>query len=217
MKILSVVVFFLAYFMLSATPVWSESVSGKVYKELTEIQTIMGEGKSSEARTRLKTLLSEVKSDSLDKALTLQTLGYVEMAKEDFPSAIRYLKQSLDLKKLPPKVVINVGYMVAQLHAALGEYDQALQFAESWYTELEAPKPTESIFLANIYAQMKRYKESIPYAEKAIQDAKAPKETWFQLLTASYYELKLYTKAANGRQSSFRFGSIETRVSAKAT
>ncbi|WP_018014448.1 tetratricopeptide repeat protein [Teredinibacter turnerae] len=180
---------------------WSAgSVSGKVFKELTDIQTVMGEGKTEEAYTRLQTLLAEVDDDSLDKALTLQTLGYVEMARENFQQAIGYLKQSLALNQLPEKVVINVGYMVAQLHAALGEYDQALEFAEDWYTQLETPKPTESIFLANIYAQMKRYEEAIPYAEKAIGDSDKPKETWYQLLTASFFELKRYPKAAKSLQ-----------------
>lgn len=178
----------------------SASVSGKVFKELTEIQTIMGEGKTEESYTRLKTLLGDVDDDSLDKALTLQTLGYVEMARENFREAIGYLKQSLALKQLPEQVVINVGYMVAQLHAALEEYDQALEFAEQWYTQLESPKPSESIFLANIYAQMKRYEEAVPYAQRAISDAEKPKETWFQLLTASFFELKRFPQAATTLQ-----------------
>ena len=177
-----------------------DSVSSKTYKALTDIQEIMGEGNTEEAYARLKTLLTEVDEDTLDQALTLQTLGYVEMARENFPEAIDHLKQSLLLNRLPQNVVYNVGYMVAQLHAALGEYTEALSFAETWFKQLTEPKPSQYIFMANIYAQVKRYDESIPYAEKAVSLSDNPKETWFQLLTASYFELERFREAAKTLQ-----------------
>lgn len=173
-----------------------DSVSSKTFKELTEIQEIMGQGQADEAYTRLQTLLGEVETDTLDEALTLQTLGYVEMARENFPVAIKHLKASLATNRLPQNVVYNIGYMVAQLHAALGQFDEALSFAEEWFKQLEAPKPAQMIFMANIYAQTKQYEKSIPYAEQAVAATDKPKESWFQLLTANYFELKKYKKAA---------------------
>lgn len=173
-----------------------DSVTSKTYKALSEIQEIMGQGESDEAYTRLQTLLSQVEEGSLDKALTLQTLGYVEMARENFPAAIQHLKASLALKRLPQKVAYNVGYMVAQLYAAQGDYKAALAFAEDWFKDLEAPQPAQTIFMANIYAQTKQYKKSVPYAEKAIADSNAPQESWYQLLAANYFELKRYRDAA---------------------
>ncbi len=179
----------------------ADSVTSKTYKALTEIQEIMGQGNTAEAFSRLNTLLAEVEEDSLDKALTLQTLGYVEMARENFPRAIEHLKASLALNKLPQKVVYNVGYMVAQLYAAQGEYQQALEFAEGWFASLESPKPGQTIFMANIYAQTGQYEKSVPYAEKAIAASdnlreSKPQESWYQLLAANYFELKRYRKAA---------------------
>lgn len=185
-------------FMAAAAPSFAgpDSVSSGTYKELTEIQEIMGAGQTEDAYTRLKALLLEVEADTLDQALTLQTLGYVEMARENFPDAIKSLKASLATGRLPQNVVYNVGYMVAQLHAALGQFDEALTFAEQWFQQLEAPKPDQMIFMANIYAQTKQYEKSIPYAEMAIAATDKPKETWFQLLTANYFELKKFKKAA---------------------
>ena len=77
----------------------------------------------------LESLLQEVQDDSLDQALTLQMLGYAEMSAERFDVAIRHLTASLALNKLPESVKYNVGYMVAQLYAALEQYDEALEFA----------------------------------------------------------------------------------------
>ena len=53
-------------------------------------------------------------------------LGYAEMSAERFDVAIRHLTASLALNKLPESVKYNVGYMVAQLYAALKQYDEAL-------------------------------------------------------------------------------------------
>ena len=182
-----------------------DSVSSKTFKELTDIQEIMGQGQAEEAYTRLQTLLGEVEEETLDQALTLQTLGYVEMAREKFPEAIGYLKRSLSLNKLPQNVVYNIGYMVAQLHAALGEFDEALSFAEEWFKQLEEPKPAQMIFMANIYAQTKQYAKSIPYAERAVASVETPKESWLQLLTANYFELKNFKKAAETLETMLDF------------
>ncbi|MFV8816298.1 tetratricopeptide repeat protein [Haliea sp. E17] len=188
----------LSVVLFAATPAMAgpDSVSTGTYKELTEIQELMAAGRMNDAVDRLQTLLSEVEDDSLDKALTLQTLGYVEMSRENFPTAIELLKGALATQRLPQNVVYNVGYMVAQLHAALGQFDEALEFAEEWFKQLENPKPDQYMFMANIYAQVKRYADSAPYAEKAVAAAAEPREAWFQLLTADYFELQRYPEAA---------------------
>lgn len=175
----------------------ADSVSSKTYKKLTEIQEMMGGGDIEQAIADLKTLLTEVTEDTLDEALTLQMLGYAEMGAERFPEAIKHLKASLALDRLPEKVKYNVGYMVAQLHAAQGEFDEALDFAAEWFMTLEAPTPEQQMFMANIYAQTKRYAEAIPYAEQAVIAADKPRESWYQLLTAANFELKRYGEAAN--------------------
>ena len=180
----------LAWLLAGGAWAGATSVSTKTYKALTEIQELMAADGLDEARSRLTALLAEVQEGSLDQALTLQTLGYVEMSREDFPAAIGHLKRSLATERLPENVAYNVGYMVAQLHAALDEFDEALVFAEAWFARLEAPKPAQTMFMANIYAQVKRY------AEWAIAASDEPRESWFQLLTAAYFELKQYPDAA---------------------
>lgn len=192
---------FLLLLPLASSTLLADSVTIKTYRELSEIQQLMAgtedvKGDINAGISRLKVLLTEVAEGSLDEALTLQTLGYAVMSNEDFLGAIGYLKRSLDTGKLPQQVVYNVGYMVAQLHAALGEFDEALKFAEQWFKNLEEPKSDQYIFMANIYAQVKRYAESAPYAEKAIAGTDKPRESWYQLLTADYFELKRYPQAA---------------------
>ena len=173
-----------------------DSVTTKTYEQLTEAQELMGEDRIEDALTLLREHADEVKADTLDEALTLQMLGYAEMAAERFEVAIGHLKRSLALDKLPETVKYNVGYMVAQLHAALGEFEAALEFAAEWFETLAEPTPTQTMFLANIYAQTRRYAEAIPYAERAVAAAERPRESWFQLLTAANYELERYAETA---------------------
>lgn len=187
----------LLVFSFGQTVIAQGSVTSKTYKELTEIQEVMAAGDIDTAASRLQTLLTEVNEDSLDEALTLQTLGYAEMSRENFPQAILHLKASLDTGMLPQQVVYNVGYMVAQLHAAQGEFDEALVFAEGWFTQLEAPTPDQMMFMANIYAQTENYAESVPYAERAVASSDNPRESWYQLLTADYFELERFPEAAD--------------------
>ena len=179
----------------------ADSVSTKTYRELTEIQELMSDATNENlglktAIDRLKLLLTEVAKGSLDEALTLQTLGYAVMSDENFEEAIVYLKRSLETEKLPQNVVYNVGYMVAQLHAALGQFQDALVFAEKWFVQLEQPKADQYIFMANIHAQVENHAQSIPYAEEAISLAEKPKATWFQLLAANFFEVERFGQAA---------------------
>ena len=174
----------------------ADSITPRTYKKLIDAQELLAEENVDDAILSLKSWLDELDEDSLDKALTLQTLGYAEMSKERFEVAIGYLRASLDTGKLPESVKYNVGYMVAQLHAALGEYDQALSFAEDWFVTLEAPSPTQFIFMANAYAQTGRFEEAIPYAESAIRESSEPRENWYQLVVAAHFKLENYAEAA---------------------
>ena len=178
----------------------SDSVSSKTFKELTAIQTLMNEDKKEEAFTQANALLEKIEAGSIDEALTLQTLGSIEMVRENFPEAIEHLKASLALDKLPEGMVFNVGYMIAQLYAAEDKFDEALDFAVPWFESIEEPKDSQYIFMANIFAQTKRYEESIPYALKAIEISEKPSESWYQLLTASYFELKQYKNSVKTLQ-----------------
>ena len=131
-KLLALIVLLLS---LQSVISFADSVSTKTYRELTAIQELMSSsedqtGNLKSAISRLEILLDNVSEESLDEALTLQTLGYALMADEQFEEAIIQLRKSLDTKKLPQNVTFNVGYMVAQLYAALGEFDNAMVFAK---------------------------------------------------------------------------------------
>jgi len=182
---------------LFSVQVSADSITTGTYKKLQEAQELLGENQIDDAVTTLSELSTTVSEDSLDEAITLQMLGYAEMGRERFEVAIVHLKRSLAIGKLPENVKYNVGYVVAQLHAAEGEFDEALEFAAQWFTTIESPSAQQYMFMANIYAQLQRYQEAIPYAETAVEITEEPRETWYQLLTAAYFELKDFPGAVS--------------------
>ena len=173
----------------------ADSVTTKTYNKLTEAQEFITNNQFQEAMTVLNELKGSVKDNSIDKALTYQLLGYTEMSQNNYPKATSYFLETLSYEDLPEQLRINIGYMVAQLYAAQGEYDKALDFAREWFVTLEAPTPDQYIFMANIFAQTKNYSEAVPYAVKAIDSSDNPKESWFQVLIACYFELKQYSNS----------------------
>ena len=176
-------------------PLAADSITTKTFNKLTEAQEMMAQDNIEAAIEELELLLEGVQDQSLDRALTLQMLGYAEMSAERFEVAIGHLKSSLALNKLPESVKYNVGYMVAQLYAALERYDEALDFAADWFASLESPKPSQMMFMANIYAQTKRFRDAIPYAEKAIEASEQPSESWYQLITSANFEIEDFPQA----------------------
>ena len=176
-------------------PLAADSITTKTFNKLTEAQEMMAQDNIEAAIEELELLLEEVQDQSLDRALTLQMLGYAEMSAERFEVAIGHLRSSLELNKLPESVKYNVGYMVAQLYAALERYDEALDFAADWFVSLESPKPSQMMFMANIYAQTKRFRDAIPYAENAIEASDQPSESWYQLITSANFEIEDFPQA----------------------
>ncbi len=190
-KILIVTLAMLAF----GAPSAADSITTKTFNKLTEAQEMMAQDNIEAAIEELELLLGEVQDQSLDRALTLQMLGYAEMSAERFEVAIGHLRSSLALNKLPESVKYNVGYMVAQLYAALEQYDEALDFAADWFASLESPKPSQMMFMANIYAQTKRFRDAIPYAENAIEASDQPSESWYQLITSANFEIEDFPQA----------------------
>ena len=68
---------------------------------------MMAQDNTEAAIEELELLLEEVQDQSLDRALTLQMLGYAEMSAERFEVAIGHLRSSLALNKLPESVKYN--------------------------------------------------------------------------------------------------------------
>lgn len=173
-----------------------DSLSGSTYNKLTDIQELMAEEKTDEAFSELRELLEDVDPDTMDQAMALQMLGFLELSRNNYPEALEQMRASLDVGKLPEQMKVELGYMVAQLYAAQQQFEEAIRFAQDWFETLEQPQPQQLIFMANLLAQTERYADAIPFAEQAVAMTDKPQESWYQLLIASSFQLEDFEKAA---------------------
>lgn len=183
---------------------WGDSLTGRTYNAIMDIQELMAEERNDEALSELLELREDVDADTMDEAMVLQMLGYAEVARDNYGQAIDYMRASLELDKLPEQMKYELGYMVAQLYAGQEQFDEAIVFAEQWFATLSEPRPEQLMFMANLLAQTDRYERAIDYAERAVQASDNPRESWYQLLISSSFNLEDYPQTAR-----FLRGAIE--------
>lgn len=184
--------------LLGASIGWSSdnSLTSRTYNTIMDIQELMAEERNDDALRELQKLRENVTSDTMDEAMVLQMMGYAEVARQNYPQAIEYMRASLDLDKLPEQMKYELGYMVAQLYAGQEQFDEAIVFAEQWFETLNDPRPEQLMFMANLLAQTERYERAIRYAERAVQESDSPRESWHQMLISSSFNIEDYTETA---------------------
>lgn len=167
----------------------------RIHKRITIIHKLLGNGKYSDAITRLGTLSDTVKNMPYEKAVVLQLYGYVYSQKGETEKAIAYFEQCLQLKSLPEDSMQNIRLNIMQLHLDKKQY----QKAEGMYLIWQSSRPNSADGYAQggvVYALQKRYHEAEQALSKAIQLTESPKEEWLQALLSIYLDSKKYNPAA---------------------
>jgi tetratricopeptide (TPR) repeat protein len=169
-----------------------QTLSPTSYQTLTEVHEQIDQQAYEAARRGLQGLLRDVQLHPYEKAVALQTLGYVEVSREDYPAAIRAFAQSLALKQLPDDTQQRLRYDLAQLHMAEDQAAKATQLLEAWFQGASDPPAEAYALLGHAYARQQRYRQAIPPLARAIELAgKAPAD-WYEALLAMHYELHAY-------------------------
>ncbi|HIE53578.1 MAG TPA: tetratricopeptide repeat protein, partial [Chromatiaceae bacterium] len=181
------------------------TLSERTYKRLAVIQALMGEERYDEALERLAPLAASVKRNHYEYAMVMQTYGYAYAARNRYREAISAFEQSLATETLPDQVQQAMRYDLAQLYAAIPDWQAAARAYEQWLAGAEKPSAQSYAFGATIYAQLKQYGKAIPKIKKAISLAPKPRESWYQLLLAMYYQRQNYSSSANVLQSMVAF------------
>jgi len=167
----------------------------KTYKVLSAAHELMEAEQLSEAEVNLKDLLNKVKSGSYEKAVVLQTLGYLYSSQENYLQASRLFQQALDTNALPDKVSHNLKYNLGQLLLADEQYKEGIALLEQWLKDEVSPPNSARVLLASAYYRIKNYKETISHIRLAINNENSPKESWYQVLLSAHLELKQYKSA----------------------
>ena len=94
-----------------ARAAWADSalLSEFTYKRLSVIQELMGEQKYGDALKRLDALAKAVSSRKYEKAVVLQTYGYLYVSTDKPRKAIDAFSQSLEMGVMPEQYFSRAG------------------------------------------------------------------------------------------------------------
>lgn len=181
------------------TPVSAEEylLSESTYKALESAQQQMADERYQPAEAALLKLVNDTKSGSYDRAVVLQTLGYLYSETGDYTRAAEQFRAALDLNALPEDVTHNLRYNLAQLLIADGEYQRGIDLLNRWISNEPTPDNNVYVLLAIAHYQIKQYSKTVENIRTAISRANAPKEDWYRMQLAAHLEMQQYDSAIN--------------------
>jgi len=171
------------------------AISEGLYRRMERIMDQISKGQNAEAEQKLIELQEQAHSD-YEKAIVMQTLGFVYATTSKEQQAIKAFESALATNALPQQIHEGMLLNIAQLYIGDGKYEQGMARLNTYLDESCNPSPDAHILLASAYAEKKRFKESLKQVDLALIKTKTPKESWLQLKLALHYELKEYPKCA---------------------
>lgn len=176
----------------------AQTLSKKVFERLQKAQELLGEDKHNEAMVELQAILDRgSRLKDYEKAVTWQTIGYVEADREDYPKTVKAFEQALSFEEgLPDQTKVDLMYNLGQLYMAMEDYDKAISTLKAWFKVAENPNAKAYILLGNAYYNKEDYPTATKLAETAIKKSKGKaKENWYKFLLALYFEQNKYKHA----------------------
>lgn len=171
------------------------TISESTYKRLERIIDAIGKGQYDESEVKLRELMEVAKGD-YEKAIILQTLGFVYGSNNKEAPAIKAFEDALATNSLPQQVHEQMMFNIAQLYAADDKFDKSAQALNAYLQESCNPLPDAHILLATVSAEKKQWREALKQVDLALVKGGVLKESWLQLKLALHYELKEYPRCA---------------------
>ena len=185
------------------------TISGWVYYEFLSIEDKLEQGRYAEVEADYLDLLDNTWSSiSFDHAVILKKYGFYLVSRDRVPEGLKHLQWSLRKQALEPRDAHNVQYVVAQISASLGKYEEALDYLLDWYrvgVNRRFDLTPKGIALIGIcYAQLEEYRPAIKYITMATEQSYVFMKPWYELKFALHYRLDEYLLALETAQDLVR-------------
>jgi len=179
----------------------AQSMSQKVYEALTEAQELIEAKQYQQGLAVLRGLEGEKKLTPYEKAQLYNYFAYTYFTLEKYQDAIRSYERVLQQPELPPALVSNSLYTLAQLYFITEEYRKAVGTIEKWFKTADKPTENAYMLLGQGYYQLEEYKKSLQPLKKAYKMVRdrgdQPKENLLLLMRVNYYNLGDYKNMVN--------------------
>jgi len=176
------------YGLLTVPDTLAVGLSPMTHRQLSAIHEQIDKQAYNEALVELEHLLADIGNKGYEKAVVLQTLGYVQISREAYKAATEAFEEALALDQLPENTQQRLQYDLAQLYLASGKTVKAIQLLERWFEQNPQAEATAYALLGHAYAQDNQLTKSIPALQRAIELADKPHADWYEALLAMHYE-----------------------------
>ena len=172
-------------------------LSEATYKSLNAAQEKMEQQQYRQAEADLKKLVGETDAGSYERAVVLQTLGYLYSESEEYQLAAEQFEDALALNALPEDVTHNLRYNLAQLLISDGAYQKGIDLLTQWLNKEPQANSSAYVLLATAYYQINQFTNAVEAIRTAIQRDNSPKENWYRLQLSAHMEMQQYNQAIN--------------------
>ncbi len=145
----------------------------------------------------MKKLVGETDAGSYERAVVLQTLGYLYSETEEYKLAAEQFEDALALNALPEDVTHNLRYNLAQLLISDGAYQKGIDLLTQWLNKEPQANSSAYVLLATAYYQINQFTNAVEAIRTAIQRDNSPKENWYRLQLSAHMEMQQYNQAIN--------------------
>jgi tetratricopeptide (TPR) repeat protein len=174
----------------------SEVLGKAAFAKIEESQTLLSEGKHQQSLDVLQSILDSSKFKPYEKAVAIQTMGYVFADKGDYTKTIQTFERAINTGDLPPRVVSDLTYNLAQLNLAEDNPKKALQLLNRWFNEVEGEPAADAFaLLAQTHLMLEDFKNAEVAIRKAIKQVEEPKKQWVRILLAILLQGERYKEA----------------------
>ncbi len=170
------------------------TISESIFKKLGTAQEFMDAKDYVSAEQFLQDMLNRSKKYNGNELGNIHNMiGYIAFLKEDYKGAIYSYEQVLAQgEDVTEGLEVTTLYTIAQLSFVVENYQDALDYMETWISKAENPGPEPRIFMGQVYYQMKDYPNALKQIQEGIRIAQERgtkvKENWWALVAFLFYE-----------------------------
>lgn len=174
----------------------SEVLGKAAFQRIEEAQNLLAEEKFQEAFVPLQGIIDGERFKPYEKAVAIQTMGFIYAAQGDYKNTVATFERAIATGSLPPRVVNDLTYNLAQLNLAGDNPRKALTLLNKWFAAFEGDPPADAFGLK---AQIHLLLEELPEAElavrKALSQVEEPKQRWTRILLSVLLQQERYKEA----------------------
>ena len=174
----------------------SQVLSKRAFAIVEDAQNRLAEEDYIGALSLLQQIRDGAKFSAYEKAVALQTEGFVHADQGNYAKTIQAFEKAANSGDLPPRLVSDLIYNLAQLNLAEGRSARALDYITRWFATVEGEPTADAYGLkAQIHLVMGDLAAAEQTVRKALSKVEEPRQNWTRLLLSVLLQQERYSEA----------------------